>query len=247
MKAAGKNPNSDRWKAKYKEPVAANTAALPQLPEGWCWATVEELSQLVRNGCSKKPAVTGDVQVLRISAVRPMAIDPSDYKWLSGTAEDYAPDLVQPGDLLFTRYSGTPALVGVSALVRNLDQPMVHPDKLIKVRFVDAANLDLAYLELATNTGRSRGFIGGRVRTTAGQTGISGSDIKQVPIPLPPGDEQQRISRAVGRFLDIERAVEQTVAKTVGEVVRVRQCLLRLAFDGKLVDHAANVGPASIS
>ena len=235
MKAAGKPPTNDKWKARYKEPIEPDTAALPPLPEGWCWATVDQLSHLVRNGYSRKPSADGHVRILRISAVRPMAIDPSDCRWLLGKAEDFAPDLAEPGDLLFTRYNGTPSLVGVSALVRTVGQPMVHPDKLIKVRF-DDSNLDLAYIELATNTGRSRSFIEGRARTTAGQTGISGSDIRQIPIPLPPVTEQRRISRTVVRFLDIEGAIEKIVATTASQLVQLRQCLLRGAFDGRLVD-----------
>jgi type I restriction enzyme S subunit len=38
MKAKGKTPKNDKWKAKYKEPAAPDTDGLPELPEGWCWA-----------------------------------------------------------------------------------------------------------------------------------------------------------------------------------------------------------------
>ena len=229
MKAAGKAPRNDKWKAKYKEPAAPHTATLPPLPEGWCWATVDQLSQLVRNGYSRKPSPAGQVRILRISAIRPMAIDPSDCRWLPGKAEDYASDLAEPGDLLFTRYNGTPSLVGVSALVRVTDQPMVHPDKLIKARL--DSGLDFEYIELAANTGSSRNFVDDRARTTAGQTGISGSDVKQVPIPLSPVAEQRRISQAVFRFLGIERAIEPVAVTIASQVVRLRQRLLRREFD----------------
>ena len=230
MTATGKTPRNDKWKARYKEPVAPDTVALPSLPEGWCWATIDQLSQLVRNGYSKKPQATGDVRILRISAVRPMRIDPSDCRWLPGRAEDFSQDLVQPGDLLFTRYNGNPALVGVSALVGDSGHPMVHPDKLIKVRVVGSC-LDSGYVELATNTGSSRRFVDGRSRTTAGQTGISGSDIKQIPVPLPPDAEQRRISQAVVRFLGTEGAIERIVATTASRMVRLRKHFLRSAFD----------------
>ena len=106
---------------------------------------------------------------------------------------------------------------------------MVHPDKLIKARL--DSGLDVEYLELATNTGSSRSFIGNRARTTAGQTGISGSDVKQVPIPLPPVAEQRRISQAVFRFLGIERAIEPVAVTIASQVVRLRQRLLQRAFD----------------
>ena len=43
MTAKGKAPKGDKWKAKYEEPVAPDTSELPELPEGWCWATVEQL------------------------------------------------------------------------------------------------------------------------------------------------------------------------------------------------------------
>ena len=39
MKAKGKAPKDDKWKEKYVEPVAPDTSELPELPEGWCWAT----------------------------------------------------------------------------------------------------------------------------------------------------------------------------------------------------------------
>ena len=39
MKAKGKVPKDDKWKAKYVEPIAPDTSELPDLPEGWCWAT----------------------------------------------------------------------------------------------------------------------------------------------------------------------------------------------------------------
>ena len=46
MIAKGKPPKDDRWKAKYKEPQPPDTSELPDLPEGWCWATWSR-SQLV--------------------------------------------------------------------------------------------------------------------------------------------------------------------------------------------------------
>jgi type I restriction enzyme S subunit len=43
MKAKGKEPKDDKWKAKYVKPVAPDTSALPVLPEGWCWTTIDQL------------------------------------------------------------------------------------------------------------------------------------------------------------------------------------------------------------
>ena len=44
MIAKGKPPKDDRWKAKYNEPQPPDTSELSVLPEGWCWATVDQLA-----------------------------------------------------------------------------------------------------------------------------------------------------------------------------------------------------------
>ncbi len=49
MKAKGKVPKDDKWKAKYVEPVGPETSGLPELPEGWCWASVDQLVCCPRN------------------------------------------------------------------------------------------------------------------------------------------------------------------------------------------------------
>ena len=42
------------WKEKYVEPTALGMAGLPELPEGWCWASVEQTSE-VQGGIQKQP------------------------------------------------------------------------------------------------------------------------------------------------------------------------------------------------
>lgn len=43
LKAKGKVPKNDTWKAKYVEPVGPDTSDLPELPEGWCWSSIDQL------------------------------------------------------------------------------------------------------------------------------------------------------------------------------------------------------------
>ncbi len=57
MRAKGKEPKDDRWKAKYKEPAAPDTSELPELPEGWCWATRRPAWPLIAVEAIQKRAV----------------------------------------------------------------------------------------------------------------------------------------------------------------------------------------------
>lgn len=75
MKAAGKVPTTDKWKARYKEPAEPDTATLPSLAEGWCWATVDQiLSERLVNGRSVKTAEHG-IPVLRLTSLRNGLVD----------------------------------------------------------------------------------------------------------------------------------------------------------------------------
>jgi type I restriction enzyme S subunit len=42
LRAKGKEPKGDAWKGKYTEPVEPDTSGLPELPEGWCWASLDQ-------------------------------------------------------------------------------------------------------------------------------------------------------------------------------------------------------------
>ena len=39
MQAKGKMPKDEKWKERYKEPEPVDQTELPELPEGWWWAT----------------------------------------------------------------------------------------------------------------------------------------------------------------------------------------------------------------
>jgi type I restriction enzyme S subunit len=43
MHARGKPPADDRWKQRYQEPEPPDTKNLPDLPEGWTWASLDQL------------------------------------------------------------------------------------------------------------------------------------------------------------------------------------------------------------
>ena len=230
-------------KKKYKPPVEPDTEGLPELPKGWVWATVEQLSTLVRNGYSEKPDDDGDTPILRISAVRPCFVDRGDSRWLRAPLSEFAPATAYPGDLLFTRYNGTRSLVGVCGLLRG-EGPIVHPDKLIRVVPVPTL-VEGAFVEKAASAGESRAFIERKIRTTAGQSGVSGGDIKQLPIPLPPLTEQRRVVVEVERQLSVLEAVESSVEANLARCSRLRQSILKRAFEGKLVPQDPNDEPAS--
>jgi type I restriction enzyme S subunit len=204
--------------------------SLPEPPEGWAWVRIQDIAQLIRNGYSGKPTKNGSVPILRISSVRSMSVDPSDTRRLEGEIQVYEKFIASRGCLLITRYNGNPDLVGVMGLLRSPD-PVVHPDKLIRVE-IDLLCIDNQWVEIAFNTGVTRKLLRQRIRTTAGQAGISGQDVKQMPIPVPPIREQHRIVAEVERRFSVLDQVESTVNATLKRCGQLKQAVLKRAFGG---------------
>ncbi|MEE8583575.1 MAG: restriction endonuclease subunit S [Acidobacteriota bacterium] len=241
--AKGKKPPKN-WREKYKEPAAPNIRNLPELPVGWCWATVDQLSSYLRNGISKKPAVNPPgFHLLRINSVRAMVVDLRVFRYLDEPIEKVEQFLVQDDDLLFTRYNGSIDLLGVAGVVRSCNRPTLHPDKLIRVKAVLGSPLP-AYLEVASNVGVSRAHIVERARTTAGQTGISGTDIREMPIPLCPLLEQVEILDTLENRLSPIADSANLAEASLRRASRLRQAILKQAFRGKLVPQDPNEEPA---
>lgn len=221
----------------------------PPLPTGWEWVRFGDLLLLLRNGIfvSRPTTDPGGIPILRISAVRPLQLDLEDVRYLPNRtgSKDLQPFFIATEDLLFTRYSGNPEFVGACAMVRQLPQPTLHPDKLIRA----VVNKEIGvprFLELVTSTGYSRDYIRRRRRTTAGQTGISGGDLKKMPVPLPPLAEQARIAQEVERQFSIIQAVARAGEDSLGLTTSLRRRILNTAFQGGLVPQDPSDEPASV-
>lgn len=222
-------------KGQYVEPrgLEVSGEALTMLPEGWIWASLDQLVGYLRNGISTKPDAEDGLPILRISAVRPLSVNLSDVRFLGESQNNLADYLLADGDLLFTRYNGNPEFVGVCAMVHGLTHPLVHPDKLIRAKLVSSGALS-PFVSVVANVGVSRGYLAKRVRTTAGQSGVSGEDLKGMPIPLPPYIEQKRIVEEVERRLSVIDETEATVKASLKRAERLRQSILYSAFSGML-------------
>jgi type I restriction enzyme S subunit len=188
----------------------------------------------VRNGISVKPDGDAGTRILRISAVRPMALNAADTRFLTDNGSSWEAYRLRNDDLLFTRYNGNPALVGVCARV-NLEREdlLVYPDKLIRVRLEHRVALP-AFIEKAVHVGASREFIDGKTKTSAGQVGISGGDLKDVPVPLPPLNEQRRIVAKLEALQARSRRAREALDAVPPLLERLRQSILAAAFRGDL-------------
>jgi type I restriction enzyme S subunit len=243
--AAVKKTPPTGWRERYVEPPAPDTSQLSELPHGWCWASMEQLLVYLRNGYFQSPSGADQgTPILRINAVRPMSVDLSETRFLDNITGDMKEYFIEDGDLLFTRYNGSIDLLGVAGMVRGCGGRILHPDKLIRVKLAIGQPLS-DFVEIAANVGASRKHMIGRARTTAGQTGISGTDIREMPAPLPPLEEQGIVVAEVSERLSQIAAADTLVQHGLIRAARLRQSILKCAFEGRLVPQDPTDEPAS--
>ena len=241
----GKTPPKE-WQKKYPEPVQPDTSDLPPLPEGWVWASVDQLSESIRNGMSKTPNTEHrGFPIFRINAVRPMNVSFETVKHIDISESEAADYWVEEGDVLVTRYNGSVDLLGVFGMVKEVPEPTLHPDKLIRMKPIYGVELG-AWMEVCGNVGFSRKYLVSRAKTTSGQTGISGADLKKTPIPLAPESEQGIVLSVLKEQLETIKELVHPTELALKQSTAQRQNILRAAFSGQLVPQDPNDEPASV-
>ncbi len=218
------------------------------LPEGWCWAKVRDLGpvpgEVVQVGPmsmrSKDFAETG-VTVLNVGCVQWGYIDESRaHRLPAPQAEKFGRYRVESGDVLFTR-SGT---VGRTAVARQQHSGSLITFHLLRAR-PSADRCLPEYLQIVFEGAPHvrRQTREASIGTT--RAGFNTMLLALLDVPLPPLAEQRRIVDEVARLLSEVDDTRACVTRDLRRCARLRQSILKWAFEGKLADQDSSDEPAS--
>ena len=216
------------------------------LQEGWKWISLKSLSKEIY----RYPTFYGmehlieGVPVMRgehINSDGSISHDWKDYWYVSPHISNKFPKtVVESGDLIMSVRGSVGKLGVVDDL---LSGAQMSPNCIrISIRR-DLGIPKFLYFFLKSTSGQNA--ILENVNATTIQT-IKASSITEINIPLPPLDEQQRIVAEVERRLSVAAQAETTVEAGLKRAERLRQAILKLAFEGKLVEQNDNDEPASM-
>jgi type I restriction enzyme, S subunit len=225
LKERRKNWNG---RGKYKEPAAPD---LPALPEGWTWASVEQLlTEPLCNGISVKGSdKPPGIRALRLSAMSDSGFDYSDARYLP-LPEPEVDDLwINESDFFMSRGNGSLHLVGRGTSAQKPPQPTIFPDTMIRLRLTSAVRIS-GWVRTLWPSRIVRSQIESKVKTTAGIYKIAQPQVEQIVIPLPPLAEQNRIVAEVERRLTAVGELESMVSSNLKRATYLRQSILRRAF-----------------
>ena len=245
MKAKGEEPKNDKWKEKYKEPVAPDTSGLPDLPEGWVWTTTDALFCFVTSGSrgwAKYYSEDGAV-FLRMGNLDhdTVALDLADIQNVNPPAgQEGTRTRVQVGDILVS----ITADVGMIGLYdRDLGETYINQHVALARPSLSELGRYVAWYLCSRDGGQKQFNL---LRRGATKVGLGLDDIRNVAVPLPPVAEQLRLVGQVEELLSLADAQEGSLAVQVRGIGRLRQSILKWAFEGKLVDQDPTDEPASV-
>jgi type I restriction enzyme S subunit len=217
-------------RGKYKEPVTPEADGLGKLPEGWAWATFEQISTRVTVGfvgSMKHEYVERGVPFLRGQNVRENRFEMEGLLYVS---EEFHKKLsksaLQPGDLAVVR-SGA---VGVTCVI---------PDS---IPYANCSDLVLVQQPLGFVSKYGAYYMNSLAKrqVAAGKVGVAlihfnTKSVAELSLPLPPLAEQSRIVAEVERRLSVIEGMDAAVDANLKRAARLRQAILQKAFSGALV------------
>jgi type I restriction enzyme S subunit len=220
-------------RGKYKEPAAPDTSNLPPLPEGWAWARAEQLCEFITKGTT--PASTkmfsgqGDIPFLKVYNLTFTGALNLDYKPVFVSRLTHEGELrrseVRAGDILINIVG--PPLGQVSVVPPAVKQANINQ---AIARFRAVSPECRAQLALCLMTRDVMAWAVRRAKTTAGQSNLTLELCRELPIPLPPPNEQVRVVAEVERRLSVIEELEATVTANLQRAIRLHQSVLQRAF-----------------
>lgn len=244
MEAEGRLPKNDKWKAKYRSFDLPGASSLPQLPQGWAWARVDQVGEVTlgRQRAPKHHSGPNMRPYLRVANVLEDKIDTSDVLQMNFTPEEYEVYRLEAGDILLNEGQSI-NLVGRPAMFRNEVPDACFQNTLLRFRAYPSVSPSFALI-VFRNYLHTRRFQQ-IAKWSTNIAHLSAVRFVALEFPLPPLAEQERIASEVERLLSVADNQADVITSVLRRIEHLRETILRRAYTGKLVSQDASEQPAA--
>ena len=207
------------------------------LPDGWAWTRLGNLSAAIQYGLSNSAKQQGTHRLLRITDIQDGKVNWDTVPFT--TVDDPETYLLKTGDIVFAR---TGATVGKSFLITEIPYPSVYASYLIRIRLL--GNLLPEYIYQFFDSACYWSQITDK-SVGVGQPNCNGTSLKELLIPLPPINEQLRIVPTAQALLAYVAKIDAEKKSLLSIATAAKAKILDLAIRGQLVPQDPADEPAS--
>ena len=209
-----------------------------ELPEGWEWCRLGNITDTIQYGLSNSAESTGTHRLLRITDIQEGKVNWDTVPFTKTNEPDKY--TLHINDIVFAR---TGATVGKSFLITKLPYESVYASYLIRIRLI--GNVSPQYIYQFFNSRCYWEQITGKA-VGVGQPNCNGTALKELFIPLPPINEQKQIVPTAESLLKYADAISNEEEQLINLISSAKSKILDLAIRGKLVPQDSNDEPASV-
>lgn len=242
FKEQGKPPPRD-WNKKYPEPVPPETSDLPDLPDGWVWATIAQIAQ-VGTGVTPLRSKSayfneGTVPWVTSGALNSETVTSATELVTELALKECRLEIYPAGSLLVAMYGegktrGKCSELLLPATINQAIAAIVLEAKALPCKSYIKAFLLQSYEKM-------------RAQASGGvQPNLNLQIVKSITLPLPPLAEQFKITKLLEEQLAQIRVHQVAISLSLKQSTAQRQNILRSAFAGKLVSQDPNDEPADV-
>jgi len=217
--------------ARKRKPLSSlKSSEVPyELPASWAWIKLDEIAEIA-GGVAKGRNLSGSETIvlpyLRVANVQRGYLDLSVIKKIEIKVEEQEKYLLKNRDLLLTE-GGDADKLGRSAIWREEIPDCIHQNHIFRARPY-LSELASEWIMLCTNSRYGRDYFLSSAKQTTNLASINMTQLRNLPVALPPLPEQKRIFAKVEALLALCDALAVEVA--AAEEVRAR--LLQAVLNG---------------
>jgi len=221
---------------KYKELPPVDNSELPELPEGWVWVRVGEIYDIIGGGTPSTKVDKywkGDIPWITSADIHGLK-NMKPRKFITQEAIlNSATNLVPENSLIVvTRVGlGKIAITKIPLCFSQDSQALIDRTHLIYPEYSLYCLSQIIQIFKYKNRG-----------TTI--SGVTKKQLSELEFPLPPLPEQHKIVEEIERRFSVADEVEKVIDNSLKQAERLRQSILKKAFEGKLVPQDPNDEPA---
>jgi type I restriction enzyme, S subunit len=224
------------------ESSAFTTGKKIALPAGTVQGEITEIVGGVTVDQKRKPEDPVAVPYLRVANVQRGHIDLTEVKTIVVEGDTATRLKLLPGDILLNE-GGDRDKIGRGWVWEGSVRSMIHQNHVFRAR-PRCEGVNPYFVSHYANEMGRRFFIEQGKQTT-NLASISMTKLSQLPVPLPPPAESIEILRRVSEALAAADDAEKLLDAEASHVARLRQSILKSAFEGRLVPQDPNDEPAS--